>query len=433
MKPVASLHLKKERAHLKSGPHVDAHASLRTVPAKSGSYSSTPGNSSSVQNSGFSDSRFLMNTYARYPVSLVSGNGCRVCDKTGKTFLDMIGGIACVPLGHAHPRFVESVQRHALGLTNASNLFHTENAARLAGKLCAISGMDRAFFSNSGTEANEAALKLAMAATGKKRFIACTDAFHGRSLGSLSATFEPKYRKPFEPLSPPVDFVPYGDVAAIKAALTPRTAAVIVEPIQGESGVIVPPENYLLELLELCESKDVLLIADEVQSGNGRTGTYFEYLSHGGGRFKPHIVTTAKGLANGLPIGATLARGIDLDFKPGQHGSTFGGNSFVTGVASDVLDLLQKEKLMENAVLQGNRIQAAISQMNKKSVSAVRGKGLMIGIQMDGAAKPAMEALRPKGVLVNVAHDCAIRLLPPLVLSNNDVNEFVGAFNEVVV
>ena len=370
---------------------------------------------------------FIMNTYARYPVHLASGKGCRLTDTAGKTYLDMLSGIASCPLGHGHPAFVESVRRHAQGLTNASNLYYTDNQARLASELCRITSMEKCFFSNSGSESNEAALKLAMAATGKKRFIACKGAFHGRTMGSLSATYDAKYRTAFEPLSPAVDFVDYGSADAIKAALTPQTAAVIVEPIQGEAGVITPPADYLAEVLELCESNDVLLIVDEVQSGNGRTGTYFEYQSHG---MRPHIVTTAKGLANGLPMGATMAR--SLDFKPGQHGTTFGGNSFVAGVAYDVVRTIQDEGLMKNAARQGKRIMDGVRDMRKKTVSGIRGKGLMVGIQLDGNAKPALEALRQNGVLANVAHENTLRLLPALILKKSETDEFLQAFNEVV-
>ncbi len=373
------------------------------------------------------EQEFIMNTYARYPVHLVSGAGCRLTDASGRTYLDMLSGIASCPLGHAHPKFVESVRRHAEGLSNASNLYYTDNQARFAAELCRVSSMEKCFFSNSGSESNEAALKLAMAATGKKHFIACVGAFHGRTLGSLSATYEPKYRSAFEPLMPAMDFVAYGSADAVKKAITAQTAAVIVESIQGEAGVIVPPESYLAELLELCESKDVLLVVDEVQTGNGRTGTYFEWQSHG---IRPHITTTAKGLANGLPMGATLARG--LDFKPGQHGTTFGGNTFVAGVGFDVLRAIHDEKLMPNAERQGRHIMDAVRDMGKKTVRGVRGKGLMMGIQLDDRAKPTLEALRQGGVLANVAHENTLRLLPPLILKQSDADEFLQTFNEVV-
>ncbi len=369
----------------------------------------------------------LMDTYKRYPLALRSGNGCDVTDADGKAYLDLIGGIACCPLGHAHPAFVESVRKHAAGLTNVSNLFQAENAERLAKTLCGVSGMRKAFFSNSGTEANEAALKLTMAATGKRQFIACRNAFHGRTLGSLSATFEPHYRQNFQPLALEVDFVPFGDADALEKAITPKTAAFIVEPIQGEAGVIVPPREYLKTVREICDQKGILMIVDEVQTGNGRTGTYFEYTHHG---ILPDIVTTAKGLANGLPIGATLSR--DLDFKPGQHASTFGGNAFVTAVANDVVTTIQKEGLMKNAEKQGAAIIDGIRALEKSGVKEVRGMGLMIGIELQQEAEAVRRQLQQSGVLASVAHKKTLRLLPPLILEKTQAERFIQVFDLVV-
>lgn len=369
----------------------------------------------------------LMDTYKRYLLALRSGKGCEVTDADGKTYLDLIGGIACCPLGHAHPAFVESVRKHADGLTNVSNLFQAENAERLAETLCGVSGMRKAFFSNSGTEANEAALKLAMAATGKRQFIACRNAFHGRTLGSLSATFEPHYRQDFQPLALEVDFVPFGNADALEKAITPKTAAFIVEPIQGEAGVIVPPREYLKAVREICDKKGILMILDEVQTGNGRTGTYFEYASHG---ILPDIVTTAKGLANGLPIGATLSQ--DLDFKPGQHASTFGGNAFVTAVANDVVTTIRKEGLMKNAEIQGAAIIDGIRALEKSEFKEVRGIGLMIGIELHQDAEPVRRRLQESGILASVAHKKTLRLLPPLILEKAQAEQFIRVFNQVV-
>jgi len=369
----------------------------------------------------------LMNTYKRYPIALRSGKDCEVTDAQGKTYLDLIGGIACCPLGHGHPAFIQSVKRHAEGLTNVSNLFLAENAEKLAERLCRLGGMRKAFFSNSGTEANEAALKLAMAATGKKRFIACRNAFHGRTLGSLSATFEPHYREDFLPPALDVEFVPFGDVNPLEKAIAPQTAAFIVEPIQGEAGVIVPPEGYLRKVREICDEKGILMILDEVQTGNGRTGSYFEFTQQG---IRPDIVTTAKGLANGLPIGATLAA--DLDFKPGQHASTFGGNAFVTGVAHDVVDTIEKEKLMDNAVRQGKRLIDSIRALGKKDIVQVRGKGLMVGIELKSDAEPARRQLQDASILVSVAHGKTLRLLPPLILTDAQTERFIRVFDQVV-
>ncbi|MBI2445004.1 acetylornithine/succinylornithine family transaminase [Candidatus Micrarchaeota archaeon] len=369
----------------------------------------------------------LMNTYKRYPLALRSGSGCEVNDADGRTYLDLIGGIACCPLGHSHPAFVKAVQGHAAGLTNVSNLFQAEDAERLAATLGRLGGMDKAFFSNSGTEANESALKLAIAESGKRRFIACHHAFHGRTLGSLSATADAKYRKEFEPLALPVDFIPFNDTDALRKAILPETAAFIVEPIQGEAGVIVPSADYLNEVREVCDEKGILLILDEVQTGNGRTGTFFEYLAHHG---RPDIVTTAKGLANGLPIGATLARG--LDFKPGQHASTFGGNAFVTGIAHAVVDAIVNEGMMRNAKTRGNQLMDGIRRLQKSEVADVRGKGLMIGIELKKDAEIVRKGLQEAGILVSVVHGKTLRLLPPLTLSALQVNRFIDAFDKVV-
>lgn len=374
------------------------------------------------------EKKYLMGTYNRYPLALKSGNGCKVYDFEGKEYMDFLGGIACVPLGHNHPAVKEAVAKALSdGLTNVSNLFYTENQVKLAKSLVEISGLEKCFFSNSGAEANEAALKLAIANTKKHEFIACKNGFHGRTFGSLSATHEKKYRAPFKPLVSKFKFVKYGSAEAVKSSISEKTAAVILEPIQGEAGVIVPPEEYLKEVLEICKSKGVLLIVDEVQSGNGRTGTYFEYLSHG---IKPDLVTTAKGLANGLPIGATIAQG--LDFQPKEHGSTFGGNSFCTGVALATFETITKTGLMDNAVKEGSRIKEEIAKLNKKEVKEIRGKGLMIGIELKKSAKEKVGAFMQKGVVMNVAHEKTIRLLPPLIIGESEVQKFVEVFNEVV-
>lgn len=370
---------------------------------------------------------YLMHTYNRYHLALKSGNGCSVYDFAGKEYLDFLGGIACVPLGHNHPAVKEAIHEQTHGLTNVSNLFYTENQIKLAKTLVQISGLQKCFLSNSGTEANECAIKLAIATTKKHAFIACKNAFHGRTFGSLSATHDKKYKAKFKPLVSSFTFVDYGDAEKIKKAITEKTAAVILEPIQGEAGVIVPPASYLKDVLAICEQKGILLILDEVQCGNGRTGTYFEYLSHG---IKPHIVTTAKGLANGLPIGATLARG--LDFEPGDHASTFGGNSFCAAVALSVIETITKKGLMENAVKQGNRIQEEIRKMNKKEVREIRGKGLMIGIEFKKNAKEKVSQFMQKGIIINIAHEKTMRLLPPLIISDDDVKRFISVFDEVV-
>ncbi|MFH1521014.1 MAG: aspartate aminotransferase family protein [Candidatus Micrarchaeota archaeon] len=374
------------------------------------------------------EKKYLMNTYSRYPLAIITGLGCHIYDSNGKWYLDMLGGIACCPLGHQHPAVKNAIITQANKLTNISNLFYTEEQINLAKKLVDISGLKKCFFSNSGTEANEAAIKLAMANTKKHEFIVCENAFHGRTLGSLSATHGKKYTQKFSPLLSKFDFVPYGDISAITKAITEKTAAVMLEPIQEEAGVIVPPIDYLKELNEICQSKGVLLILDEVQTGNGRTGTYFEYISH---NIKPDIVTTAKGLANGLPIGATISNG--LDFEPGDHASTFGGNSFVSAVALSVTDTITKNGMMENAKTQGSYIMNKISELGKSQVKEIRGKGLMVGIELSKPTKDIVAKFIGNGIIVNVAHDNTIRLLPPLILTTKQSDQFITAFNEVVL
>lgn len=374
------------------------------------------------------EKKYLMNTYSRYPITITTGLGCHVYDSNGKWYLDMLGGIACCPLGHQHPAVKNAIIAQANKLTNISNLFYTEEQVHLAKKLVSISGLKKCFFSNSGTEANEAAIKLAIANTKKHEFIVCENAFHGRTFGSLSATYGKKYTQKFSPLLSKFDFVPYGDVSAITKAITEKTAAVMFEPIQGEAGVIVPPADYLKEVSEICQSKGVLLILDEVQTGNGRTGTYFEFISH---NIKPDIVTTAKGLANGLPIGVTISNG--LDFEPGDHASTFGGNSFVSAVALSVTETITKNGMMENTKTQGHYIMGKISELGKSEVKEVRGKGLMIGIELNQPAKETVTKLMEHGILANVAHENTIRLLPPLILTTKQADQFITAFNEVVL
>lgn len=373
------------------------------------------------------EKKYLMNTYSRYPLTITTGLGCHVYASNGKWYLDMLGGIACCPLGHQHPAVKSAILAQANKLTNISNLFYTEEQVHLAKRLLEVSGLKKCFLSNSGTEANEAAIKLAIANTKKHGFVVCENAFHGRTFGSLSATYGKKYTQKFSPLLSKFDFVPYGDVSAIAKAITEKTAAVMLEPIQGEAGVIVPPVDYLKELHEICQSKGVLLIIDEVQTGNGRTGTYFEYLSH---NIKPDIVTTAKGLANGLPIGATISNG--LDFELGDHASTFGGNSFVSAVALAVTETITKNGMMENAKTQGQYIIGKISELGKSGVKEVRGKGLMIGVELNKPAKETVTELMERGIIASVAHENTIRLLPPLILTTKQSDFFVKVFNEVV-
>ena len=369
----------------------------------------------------------LSGAFQRLEITISRGEGCWIYDSSGNKYLDMVGGIACCPLGHSNPRVSEAIELQAGKILNASNLVSSECQEELADLLTKISGLEKCFFSNSGTEANEAALKLAMSATGRSGVIACEGSFHGRTLGSLALTYPQKYKEKFKARLAYTDFVPFGDPDAIAHKMDKDTAAVFLEPILGEGGIIVPPADYLKKALKLCEENGSMLVLDEVQTGNGRTGTYFEYMHYD---ILPHIVTTAKGLANGLPIGATIYRGVD--FLPGEHGSTFGGNSFVTSVACEVVKTIKNEGLEKNAQLVGGHIIDAINAMGHSKVKEVRGKGLMIGIELFEDAEKIQKKLLENGVFVSVVQKKVIRLLPPLTLSIEEADGFIKKFSEAM-
>ncbi|MDD5503188.1 MAG: acetylornithine/succinylornithine family transaminase, partial [Candidatus Thermoplasmatota archaeon] len=348
----------------------------------------------------------------------------------GKKYLDFITGIACVPLGHGNKYVANAISRQAEKLVQVSNLYYTEPQVVLAEKLAKLSGLEKCFFGNSGAEANEAAIKLAKKVTGKKKFIAFEHGFHGRIGGSLAATWKEKYRLPFMPLSPDVTFVKYNDFADLEKAATGEIAAIIIEPIQGEAGIIIPDKGYMKKVEKLCREKSILLIADEVQAGNGKTGKFFAYLHEG---IKPDIVTTAKGIANGVPIGVCISRA-GLDFEKGNHGSTFGGNCLACAAANATIDYILKKHLMENAVEMGNYFVKKLEGLMKKkgSITAIRGKGLMIGIDIKADAKQVANDCIKKGLLVNNAADHTLRLLPPMVINKKHVDEAISILESVL-
>ena len=360
----------------------------------------------------------IMQTYGRFDLVLERGEGCRVYDAKGKGYLDFIGGIACVPAGHSNPKVAAAITEAARTLLNVSNLYYSVPQVLLAEKLSSISGLQKCFFCNSGAEANEAALKLAKRATGKTDFIACNHAFHGRTHGSLSATWKEKYKAPFRPLVDGFTFVEYGDPGAMEKGITQKTAAVIVEPIQGEAGIIVPSDDYLPSVAKICRERGVLLIVDEVQTGNGRTGKFFAY-QHSG--ILPDIVTAAKGLANGLPIGACLS---SLEFGRGEHASTFGGNNIACAAANATMGYILDNKLMENAAKQGGYIMAELRKI--PNVKEVRGKGLMIGADIGADAKKIADACMRNGLLINNVTENTLRFLPPLTVSRGEAGEALG-------
>lgn len=359
-------------------------------------------------------------TFKRLPVAVERGEGMYLYGTEGKKYLDMFAGIAVDCLGHAHPRMVEAISRQAATLTHTSNWVYTLPQIELVERLNRITGQEKAFVTNDGTEAVEAAFKLARKLTGKKEIIAMENAFHGRTMGALSLTHGEKYKKPFEPLVPGAKAVPYGNAGAVREAITEDTAAVIVEPIQGEAGVIIPPEGYLKELREITEEKGVLLILDEVQTGFGRTGRMFACEHEG---VKPDILCMAKGLGGGFPVGA-IAYSCG-DFEPGQHGGTFVGNPLACSVANAVIDTVVKDRLVDNS----NKMGAYLMDRLKQRGYAVRGKGLMIGIDVADGAK-TVEELIGLGVLI-IHSKNTLRAIPPLIIEKKHADEFLAALDKV--
>jgi acetylornithine aminotransferase len=365
-----------------------------------------------------------MNNYGTPPLTLVRGQGAVVWDAEGREYLDLLGGIAVNSLGHAHPAIVEAVTRQISTLGHTSNLYITEPVVQLAEKLLELLGQESALalFCNSGAEANEAAFKIARR-TGRPKIVACENAFHGRTMGALALTGQPAKRTPFEPMPPGVEFVPFGDVAALEAAVDETTAAVFLEPILGEAGVIVPPEGYLAAAREITTAKGVLLVLDEVQTGIGRTGAWFAHQTVG---VVPDVVTLAKGLGGGLPIGACIGIGAAAELlQPGQHGTTFGGNPVACAAALAVLATIANDDLLEHVTVLGKEIRAEIEGM--PLVTDVSGAGLHIGI---GLAEPKSAeiaaAAREKGYLINNAVPDRLRLAPPLILTREQAQGFLS-------
>jgi len=376
------------------------------------------------------EGKFIMQTYLRPSIVIDYGKGCYVFDKSGKKYIDLVGGLATCILGHGNKEFAEAIKKQIRKITNPTNLYYTEEQARLAEKLARLSGLNKCFFSNSGAESVEAAIKLARKHTKKTQIIATKDSFHGRTFGSLSATGKEKIRKPFKPLLPGFKHVEYGNADAVKKAISPKTAAVIVEPIQGEAGIIIPDKNYLKEIREICGKRNILMVIDEVQTGCGRTGKFFAY-EHD--KIKPDIVTLAKGLANGIPIGAAIAReDTAKSFVKGDHGSTFGGNPVACCAANFTIGHIMKNKLMKNAAAQGEYLQHKLKSINSESIGEIRGKGLMVGMEMKKYAKKIQEKCLENGLLVNLTAENVLRFLPPLTINKDVINSALEILNEVI-
>ncbi|MCW0216016.1 MAG: acetylornithine transaminase [Pseudonocardia sp.] len=368
----------------------------------------------------------LMNNYGTPPLTLVRGQGAEVWDADGRRYLDLLGGIAVNSLGHAHPAVVEAVTRQISTLGHTSNLYITEPPLALAERLLELLDQPtaRVLFCNSGAEANEAAFKIARR-TGRPGIVACEGAFHGRTMGALALTGQPAKRIPFEPMPAGVTHIPFGDVAALEAAVTEDTAAVFLEPILGEAGVVVPPEGYLEAAREITAAKGALLVLDEVQTGIGRTGAWFAHQPLG---IVPDVVTLAKGLGGGLPIGACIGIGAaGALLEPGQHGTTFGGNPVSCAAALAVIGTIANDGLLEHVTLVGKEISAAIEELRHPLVSDVSGRGLHIGVGLTAPVSAAVaSAARDAGYLINNAVPERIRLAPPLVLTSAQAQEFLA-------
>ena len=377
----------------------------------------------------------IMPTYTRYPVTLVRGKGMRVWDADGRSYLDFAAGIAVLPLGHAHPAWVKAVQEQAATLVHVSNLYATEPQERLAARLSGLTGwipLPQVFFANSGAEANEAALKLARKygrAGGRLEVVALEGSFHGRTFATLAATGQPAKRAPFEPLPEGFVFVPADDPDALDRAVGPATAAVLVEPVLGEGGVIPLDAAYLGLARRLCDERGALLIFDEVQTGIGRSGSWFAHQRLG---VEPDVLTLAKGLGGGLPIGAALCRP-SLAFGPGEHASTFGGGPVVCAGALAVLETIDQEGLRENARLRGEQLVAGLRATRAEGILDVRGLGLLVGVRVEpGLAGAVVRALMEGGFLATEAGPDVVRLSPPLIVSPLDVDLLVTMFPAAV-
>src|SRR6202142_2238566 len=388
--------------------------------------------------------RYLMNTYRRPPVVFTHGRGCRLYDSQGRAYLDFLAGIAVNALGYAHPRMVRVIRREAGRAPHISLLFHNPYQGPLARKLAEWSGLDRVFFSNSGSEAMEGALKLARAyahakagaggGAPKTRILALENSFHGRTFGALSITYTPKYRAPFEPLVPGVEFVRVNDVADLESKFDASVCAIVIEPIQGEGGIFPISQGFWRRARELATQHDAAPIADEIQSGLGRTGRYFAYQKFGRGA-QPDILTIAKPLAGGLPLGAFIANEqFASAFSPGMHGSTFGGGPLVCAAALEFLNVVEEDDLLANVRARGAELRAGLEKLAARFdfIREVRGEGLILGVDLSVEGKPLVDEALRRGLVINCTHDHILRLLPPFIIRKRDIAEFLAKFEAVL-
>ncbi len=382
--------------------------------------------------------RYLMNTYSRFPVVFVKGRGTRLYDQEGKEYIDFVAGVAVNILGHCNHQVTVAIQKQVQRLMHVSNLYYNEPQVNLARLLVKHSFADKVFFCNSGAEANEAAIKLVRKAAksrwGNDRYeiITMTHSFHGRTLATLTATGQEKIRSGFEPLVPGFKYVPYNDISAVEKAIDPRTAAILVEPVQGEGGVQVPSDDYLPALRKLCDEQGLFLILDEVQTGMGRTGKLFAY-EHAG--IQPDMMTLAKGLGNGFPIGALLAKAqVAEAFGPGSHASTFGGNPVACAAATAVLEtLLEDGHILENCQRMGEYLVKQLTELAEDYafVRSVRGKGLLVGMDLMMDGRPIASECLSEGFLINCTAEKVLRFIPPLIITQEEIDQLVAVLDRI--
>ncbi len=384
------------------------------------------------------DAAHAMHTYARLPVTFVRGQGAQLWDSDGREYLDFLAGISVNGVGHCHPRVVQALQEQVATLMHTSNLYHTAPQAELAARLCALSDMERVFLCNSGAEANEAAIKIArkhgkaVGGEGKFHIVTATQSFHGRTLATVTATGQPKYQAPFAPVVPGFSYVPFNDVDTLQAAVTDDTCALLLEPVQGESGVWPADPAFLQAARSLCDARGALLIFDEVQTGMGRTGTWWAYQQYG---VVPDVMTLAKSLGGGFPIGACLARGAAAEvFVPGDHGSTFAGNPLACRASLAVLDTMEQEHLVANAHAMGAYFARRLQELaHAGKLTDIRARGLMVGVTLAAPdAKRVQADALERGLILNAIGDSILRFLPPLIITRADVDKAMDVLAAVL-
>lgn len=389
-----------------------------------------------VKTMEFAD-EFIFHTYARFPITLIKGDGCKVWDEDGKEYLDFVSGIAVCALGHSSPIVAKALEDQARRLVHVSNLYYTRPQAELARLLVENSFADKVFFCNSGAEANEAAIKLARRYSNEKTgsvknvIVSMEQSFHGRTMATMSATGQGKIKKGYDPLLTGFKFVPFNDLERLENAVDENVCGVMLEPIQGEGGVVIPGPGYLKGVWEICKAKDLVLIFDEVQVGMGRTGRLFAYEHYG---VAPHIMTLAKALGNGLPIGAMLStEELSSAFGPGSHASTFGGTPLVTAVAESVVNSIINDHVLDNCRDMGEYFMGRLSSLKDKYdfIKNIRGLGLLIGMEMDREGADIVQTCMERGFLINCIQDRILRFIPPLIIGRQDIDSLIDVLDEI--